>query len=156
LNFTLFLLRHAPLEFGVLAAPLEVTMSERSPSTGLISLALLLLFVTALVHYLAIPDKLGETKSLGWGYILLVAGCSAAGAWLLSDRWRLGYILGALVCGGALVAFTLTRTVGLLGSSKDDIGNWGEPAGLISLAVEAAFVILALSQLGAQRRAALR
>lgn len=131
-------------------------MSERTPSSAVIGLSLLLLCVTALVHYLAIPDKLGETRLLGWSYILLVAGCSAAGAWLLSDRWRLGYILGTVVCGGALLAFILTRTVGLLGSAPDDIGNWGEPAAIVSLIVEAAFVVIALMQLGRQRAAALR
>lgn len=121
--------------------------STTRPAAGLTALGLLLLFVTALVHYLAVPDKLGETRVLGWGYVLLVAGCSAAAAWLLSDAWRAGYLLGLLICGGAFVAYLLTRTVGLLGSAKDDIGNWSEPVGTVALVAEVAFVLLALSQL---------
>ncbi|WP_424952767.1 hypothetical protein [Deinococcus sp.] len=108
--------------------------------------ALLLLAGIAWIHYRGIPDKLGETAYLGWGYILLVAGCAAAGAWLLSDRWRLGYALGLVISLGALIAYALTRSVGLP-HATGDIGNWAEPAGVVSLLLEAAFVVLAVLQL---------
>ena len=114
--------------------------------------SLTLLFLTALIHFRDVPGKLSETPPLGWMYILLVAGCSAAGAWLLSDRWRLGYLLGALICGGAALAYSLTRTIGLAGSSKDDIGNWFEPAGVVSLIVELSFVGLAVLELRRPQR----
>lgn len=109
-------------------------------------LGLLLLAGVAWIHYRDIPDKLGETPALGWLYILLVAGCAAAGAWLLSDRWRAGYILGLVISLGAVIGYTLTRTTGLLGS-RGDIGNWAEPAGVISLLLEAALIVLAAVQL---------
>jgi len=106
--------------------------------------ALLLLAGTALIHFKDIPDKLGETPYLGWLYILLVAGCAAAGAWLMTDRWRWGYALGSLISAGAILFYVLTRSVGLP-NAKDDIGNWAEPAGIISLLLEAAFLVVALS-----------
>ena len=77
--------------------------------------------------------------------ILLVAGCAAAGAWLLSDRRRAGYVLGRAISLVALGAYALTRTTGLP-HATGDIGNWAEPAGVVSL-LEAAFVVLALLQL---------
>ena len=109
-------------------------------------IGLLLLAGIAWIHYRGIPDKLGETAYLGWSYILLVVGCAAAGAWLLSDRWRAGYQLGLVISLGALIAYALTRTTGLP-HATGDIGNWAEPAGVVSLLLEAAFVILATLQL---------
>lgn len=103
---------------------------------------LVLLAATAWIHFRDIPDKFGETPYLGWLYVLLVAGCAAAGAWLLSNRWRSGAVLGMVVSLGAILGYVLTRSVGLPGA-RDDIGNWGEPAGVLSLVLEAAFVLLA-------------
>ncbi|CAM3418308.1 DUF4345 domain-containing protein [Deinococcus saxicola] len=104
------------------------------------------------MHFRDIPSKMGETPYLGWLYILLVAGCAAAGAWLLSSHWKSGYALGLLISGGAIIAYTLTRTVGLP-NARGDIGNWAEPAGIISLTLEAAFLVLGLVQLGRSNRA---
>ena len=101
--------------------------------------ALLLLLGTGFMHFRDIPGKLGETPYLGWLYILLVAGCAAAGAWLLSSHWKNGYVLGLLISAGAIIFFVLTRTTGLP-NATGDIGNWAEPAGVISLILEAAFV----------------
>ena len=109
-------------------------------------LGLLLLTGIGWIHYRGIPDKLGETAYLGWGYILLVAGCAAAGAWLLSDHWRAGYVLGLLISLGAITAYALTRATGLP-YATGDIGNWGEPIGVVSLLLEAAFAVLAVLQL---------
>ena len=110
----------------------------------LVSLALLA--AVAFMHYRDIPGKLGETPYLGWMYILLVAGCAAAGAWLLSTSWRQGYALCALISLGAVAGYTLTRTTGLP-NATGDIGNWAEPAGVISLLLEAVFVVVAFMKL---------
>ncbi|WP_019012326.1 hypothetical protein [Deinococcus aquatilis] len=90
-------------------------------------LGLLLLAGVAWLHYRDIPDKLGETPYLGWMYILLVAGCAAAGFWLLSSQWRSGYGLGLIISVGAIVAYSLTRTTGLP-RARGDLGNWAEPS----------------------------
>ncbi|WP_420593464.1 hypothetical protein [Deinococcus sp.] len=105
--------------------------------------ALLLLIGIGFIHFKDIPDKLGETPYLGWLYILLVAGCAAAGAWLLSSHWKNGYTLGLLISAGAIIFYVLTRSTGLP-NATGDIGNWAEPAGIISLILEAAFVVVAI------------
>ena len=107
---------------------------------------LLLLTSIGWMHFRDIPGKLAETPYLGWLYILLVAGCAAAGAWLFTERARAGYALGALISLGAIVGYVLTRSTGLPGATGD-IGNWAEPSGVFALIVEAAFVGLALSRL---------
>ncbi|WP_293913014.1 hypothetical protein [Deinococcus sp.] len=106
----------------------------------------LLLAAFGWIHYIAVPDKIQETAYLGWLYILLVAGCAAAGAWLLSAQERSGYALGLLIAAGSIVFFVLTRTVGLP-HATGDIGNWGEPAGIAALLTEAAFAALAITRL---------
>jgi hypothetical protein len=70
----------------------------------------------------------------------------AAGAWLLSDRWRAGHVLGLLISLGAIIAYILTRSTGLPHATKD-VGNWAEPAGVASLLMEGAFVVIAILQL---------
>lgn len=109
-------------------------------------IGVLLLAGIGWIHFRDIPEKLDETAYLGWLYILLVAGCAAAGAWLLSSGWRAGYVLGLTIAAGAIVFYVLTRTTGLP-SARDDIGNWAEPSGIISLLLEAAFVVLSIVQL---------
>ncbi|MFC3832917.1 MULTISPECIES: hypothetical protein [Deinococcus] len=112
---------------------------------------LLLLTLIGWMHFRDVPSKLAETPYLGWLYILLVAGCAAAGAWLLSSHWRNGYLLGGVISVGAIVAYSLTRSTGLPGATGD-IGNWAEPSGLISLGAEAAFALLALLALRGRRQ----
>ncbi len=107
------------------------------------SIPLILLAAIAWIHFKDIPDKLGETPYLGWLYILLVVGCAAAGAWLLSDRWRWGAALGSVISAGAIIFYVLTRTTGLP-DARGDIGNWAEPSGVVSLIAEAAFLVLAI------------
>ncbi len=109
-------------------------------------LGILLLAGIAWIHYRGIPDKLGETAYMGWLYILLVAGCAAAGAWLLSNQVRAGYVLGSIISLGAIIFYVLTRSTGLP-HATGDIGNWAEPAGVISLLLEAVFVVVAFMKL---------
>jgi uncharacterized membrane protein len=54
-----------------------------------------------------------------------------------------GWSLGALVAGGAFVAYVISRTVGLPGLPVEE--EWLEPLGLLSLLVEALFVGLYLT-----------
>ena len=54
-----------------------------------------------------------------------------------------GWGLGLLVAGGALVGYVLSRTVGLPGRLTDDIGNWLDTLGVVSIVAEALFVALA-------------
>ncbi|GGS25573.1 hypothetical protein [Deinococcus knuensis] len=85
-------------------------------------------------------------RAHSWPALLLVADCAAAGAWRLSDRWRAGHLLGAVISAGAVLGYVLTRSVGLPGV-RDDIGNWAEPAGTVPLLLEIAFVVLAAAVL---------
>lgn len=62
-----------------------------------------------------------------------------------------GWLLAAGVGLGPIVGYLLSRGPGLP-SHSDDIGNWAEPLGIVSLVVEGVLLLLALSALAADRR----
>jgi hypothetical protein len=100
----------------------------------------------ALIHLLDLPGKFQETPYMGWLYICLIVGSVVTAAALVRSNDSRAWTACALLPLGALVGFTLTRTVGLP-QAMDDIGNWAEPLGLASLFVEGTLVALACAML---------
>ena len=68
------------------------------------------------------------------------------------NRRTLGWLLGLLVAGGAIVAYVASRTVGLPGLPAEP-DAWLEPAGVASLMCEAFFCVLFLMARGIPRGA---
>jgi hypothetical protein len=95
----------------------------------------------ALIHLLDLPGKFQETPYLGWLYVALILGCATAAATLIHSSDPRAWTAVALLPLGAIVGYTLTRTVGLP-QATGDIGNWGEPLGMASLFVEGSLVTL--------------
>ena len=56
------------------------------------------------------------------------------------------WLLAAGVALGPLVGYVLSRGPGLP-DYTDDVGNWGEPLGVISLIVEGVLLVLAITAL---------
>ncbi|MDA3624735.1 hypothetical protein OU415_04740 [Saccharopolyspora sp. WRP15-2] len=78
-------------------------------------------------------------------YILEAAGVLAA--LLLIAGWeRVGWILALGVAAGPFAGYVLSRSTGLPDYS-DDMGNWAEPLGVLSLVVEAGLFVLAIVML---------
>jgi hypothetical protein len=67
-------------------------------------------------------------------------------ALLLTKHARVGWLLSLGVAAGPIVGYVLSRGPGLP-NYTDDIGNWGEPLGVVSLVVEGILLILALVSL---------
>jgi hypothetical protein len=84
-------------------------------------------------------------------YALEVAGVVVA-ALLLANQARVGWLLSLGVAAGPLAGYALSRGPGLP-DYTDDIGNWTEPLGVISLIVEALLLILAAASLTIFHRA---
>ncbi|MEA2170823.1 MAG: hypothetical protein QOF76_4123 [Solirubrobacteraceae bacterium] len=108
-----------------------------------------------LIHLLDLQSKFSETPYMAWMYIGLIVSALVIASELIRTGARRAWLAGAGLAAGAMVGFTLTRTVGLP-QAHGDIGNWLEPLGLASLYVEAAFIALAGLVLGAGRVAGLR
>lgn len=96
----------------------------------------------AVGHIPVTQDHLIEAPYIGVGFILLtVAGLLLAQLLLLADTAAV-WIWTAIVSGAAVLGYLLSRTVGLP-QIRDDIGNWGEPLGIVCLAAEAVMLAAA-------------
>lgn len=85
-------------------------------------------------------------------YLLEVAGVLAAGL-LLTNFAKRGWILSLGVAAGPILGYVLSRGPGLP-DYRDDIGNWAEPLGVLSLVVEGILLaITAATILGTSRQA---
>jgi hypothetical protein len=82
-------------------------------------------------------------------YILEIAGVVAA-ALLLTNYTKRGWVLSLGVAAGPILGYVLSRAPGLP-NYGDDIGNWTEPLGVLSLVVEGVLLILSATILGATR-----
>ncbi|MFB7223531.1 hypothetical protein [Streptomyces sp. NPDC056227] len=80
---------------------------------------------------------------IGVAYHVLEIAAVVAAVLLLIGLVRLGWLLAAVVAVGPLLGYILSRGPGLPDYS-DDIGNWTEPLGLVSLAAEGALLLLAV------------
>ena len=91
--------------------------------------------------------KLTDPEWVGWGYRLIeVGGLATALVIVLFGGWRLSWAAAVLLGAGPLLAYLTSRTVGLPGDT-DDVGNWGDWVGTMSLLFEAALIVLALGVL---------
>lgn len=101
----------------------------------------------AVAHIPVIEEHLSEAPYIGVGFALLaIAGIVLGTLLLIADTpavWVSTLVLALL----ALVGYLLSRTVGLP-QIGDDIGNWGEPLGVLALIAEAIMLITAAVQLG--------
>jgi hypothetical protein len=85
-------------------------------------------------------------------YALEVAGVVVA-ALLLVNQARVGWFLALGIAAGPIAGYVLSRGPGLP-DYTDDIGNWTEPLGVISLVVETLLLILAAVSVATFRKGA--
>ena len=98
------------------------------------------------VHVMDLPGKMEEVPYLGLMYIgVIIAAGFLIHRVIAGPNWR-DFAAIAVLAGAVIVGFVINRTLGMPGA-MDDIGNWSEPLGLLSLVIEAWVVTLALTAL---------
>lgn len=100
----------------------------------------------ALAHIPPMGPHFEEVPYIGVAFALLTTVCLAGMIGVLADErpiWWLGMGAG---CGIAIVAYIVSRTVGLPGMA-DDIGHWTEPLGVVSVLTEAITVAVSAAAL---------
>ena len=111
----------------------------------------LALAVTAAIHVLDLPGKVEEVPYLAVAYVFLIV----ASLVIMERLFRHGILIDYLAAIGLglaiLLVFVVNRTVGMPGTT-DDIGNWLEPLGLLSLVVEGFVVWQATAAVALLRR----
>ncbi|MFE2040861.1 hypothetical protein ACFXAZ_07985 [Streptomyces sp. NPDC059477] len=108
-------------------------------------MGVLLCLAVAVIH---VVDQGGVTATrdpyyVGVAYHVLEIAALVAALLLLFGLVRAGWLLAVGVAVGPLLGYVLSRGPGLP-DYHDDVGNWTEPLGLVSLAVEAALLLLSL------------
>ncbi|MGH3472776.1 MAG: hypothetical protein ACRDPG_12145 [Nocardioidaceae bacterium] len=110
-----------------------------------------LAIAAGMAHVPVTPAHLQEAPYIGVLFILLTVACVLlATALLISDVPLVWLSLGG-VCLLAVIGYAVSRTIGLP-MMADDIGNWGEPLGIVSIATETLVVMLAAVTLRQRRR----
>ena len=111
----------------------------RTTPTAVQGAAVALILVTGAIHFIDAPGSFGDATYKGVLFVAngIAALVAAYGIYRNERVW--GWWLGLLVAGGALVSYVISRTIGLPGLEPD---VWLEPLGILSLLVEAAFVVL--------------
>lgn len=103
------------------------------------------LLVAAGAHLPVIPEHLVEAPYMGVLFIaFVVAAAAAAVALTVRGSGRAPFVAAGVLCAAAVAAYCLTRLVAFphLG---DDVGNWGEPLGVVSLVSETAVLMLSVA-----------
>ena len=124
-------------------------MSKVNATTMQMFAGIGLILASGAIHALGIQEMFGEVQYMGVLFALSVIGAivAAIGIWR-GERW--GWQLGALVAGGSIIAYFVTRTVGLPGFRENSWEDFTEPMGVLSLVVEGMFVATAAWVLSAR------
>ena len=102
---------------------------------------ILLLLVASLAHIPVIPEHLHEAPYMGVLFVLFTLTAFGLAALLAARPAAVLSPVAAALCAAAVLAYTATRVVAFpqLG---DDVGNWTEPLGVVSVVAELGVVLL--------------
>ena len=104
----------------------------RQPARLLLVVALV---VAAAAHVPVIGPHLDETPYMGVLFILFTTACLLLAVVSLVSSHPAGPTLAGLVCGTAITCYAATRLVAFP-MLADDVGNWLEPMGVVSVLSE--------------------
>jgi hypothetical protein len=113
-----------------------------APTQTLKTVAVVAILTVGLIHLGMARDAWGNATYEGLLFIANGVGALVAAVGVHRDRAGWGWLLGALVAGGALVAYVISRTVGLPGLPAEP-DAWLEPLGVVSVVAELVFLFSA-------------
>jgi hypothetical protein len=102
--------------------------------------------VAAGAHLPVIRPHLDEAPYMGVLFVVLSAACVVLASAAISWDTPVVYALSVLTCGLAVLGYAATRLVAFP-MLADDVGNWFEPLGMLSVGSETVVVITALAVL---------
>ena len=110
------------------------------------------LSATAAIHMTLVPEHLREAPYAGALFIALSAAALATAIVLSATDHELVWVAAGAISLGALVAYFLSRSVGLP-SMADDIGDWANPLGVAAVTCETLTLICWIGRSAASARA---
>ncbi len=118
------------------------TPRTSAPHSALRWLLVPIIFVAAIAHIPVIAPHLDEAPYMGVLFILLTIACFAIGIAVAVTDHPAAYAAASAVCGAAVIGYIATRLVAFP-QLADDVGNWFEPLGVVSVLTESMVVVLA-------------
>ena len=106
-------------------------------------------------HIPVIGPHLDEAPYMGVLFIVLTAACAVLAAAAIVRDSQAVYALIVLTCGLAIIGYAATRLFAFP-MLADDVGNWLEPLGVVSIVAEIVAVAAATPALVGSRREAKR
>jgi hypothetical protein len=101
-----------------------------------------LIAAAGVIHLVETPENYEEVRYIGILFAVSVLGAFLAAFGIArNEQW--GWGLGTVVAGGAVLAYLITRTVGLPGFRENSWESFAEPVGLLCLLVESLFLMVA-------------
>ena len=107
--------------------------------------------VAAAAHIPVIAPHLDEAPYMGVLFIVLTAACLFLAAAALIRDIPAVYAASAATCGLAVAGYVATRLVAFP-MLADDVGNWLEPLGVVSIVSESIVVAISLVALNRSTR----
>ena len=101
-------------------------------------------------HIPVIPPHLKEAPYMGVLFILLTIACIALAMAAITYDEPLVYLAAATICGLTIIGYAATRLVAFP-MLADDVGNWLEPLGVVSIVAETAVVASSIVALRCRR-----
>jgi hypothetical protein len=102
--------------------------------------AVVAIVATGLIHLETARDAFGDATYKGLLFLANGAGALVAAVGIYRDRADWGWLLGALVAGGAFLGYVISRTVGLPGLPAEP-DAWLEPLGVAAVVAEVVFLM---------------
>ena len=109
--------------------------------------------IAAVAHIPVIAPHLDEAPYMGVLFIVLTAACFALGLAAVVRDSAAVYAAAATTCGLAVLGYAATRLVAFP-MLADDVGNWLEPLGVVSVISELFVVTFSVLALVRHRSAA--
>jgi hypothetical protein len=96
------------------------------------------------VHVMDLPGKMSEVPYLGFLYVGIILTAGFLMYRVIKGPTSIDFLAIAALSIAVILGYVVNRTVGMPGA-MDDIGNWFEPLGLLSLVIEAWLILISLS-----------
>lgn len=120
--------------------------AELQRTNALRGVLLLAITIAALAHLPPTAEHLEEAPYMGQLFVLFTDGCLVLGALSIARPARWVYAASAALCAAAVAAYAATRVVAFP-MLADDVGNWTETLGLVSVVAETVVVLTAVALL---------
>lgn len=126
--------------------------SMTSPATGAASAArpveyrlvtALLLLGSGAAHLPVMQEHLREAAWMGYLFAAFAVACAILAAALALSGSRVPQFAAGALCVLAVLTYAATRVVAFP-QLHDDVGNWGEPWGIVSITLETLGAVAAL------------